>query len=261
MTTDRDTHLSFAVLAFVVFLFVGLGAFLWWLDSPAAGSSDDFLWLSVLVVMLMPGLLMQHNWPASTYGPRMARRHIMVIFGILSLFMGAVGFLPVAVALDRESIWWLVLLWIAVGGAVWLWRYLPSIRKNPRMRRVLFKEISMLIGASLALAAFFGVMSGWSVAEMIWAWVFMIGLLENVIFPMALARRHGASALANLTLLIGEWMSTAAFFSIIFTLTLGPDHDPVASVIGAVIGAGIGAMIFVHARKNNNKPPAYTRRF
>ncbi|MGP9791311.1 DUF6404 family protein [Roseinatronobacter sp. NSM] len=115
-----------------------------------------------------------------------------------------------------------------VGGAVWLWRYLPSIRKNPRMRRVLFKEISMLIAAPLALAACFGAMNGWSVAEMIWVWMFMIGLLGNVTFPMALARRHGTSALANLTLLIG---------------------------------AGIGAMIFVHARKNNDKPPTCMRRF
>lgn len=260
MTSDRDTALSAAAIAFILACFVALGSYLWWLGVPISDDGDNIIWLLALVVLLMPNLLMQHSWPALPYGPRMARRHAMMIFNIMTLFMGAVGFSSAALPLDRESIWWLVLPWLSIGGAVWLWRYLPQMRRNPRMRRVLIKEFGSVIGWALGLAVLFGAMKGWPVPQVIWVWLFMIGLIGNAIMPMTLPPKHGASDLARATLLLGEWMSITAFLTICILLT-SSEADPAPALIGAALGIGVWSVIVHYRNKNSGKPPAYTRRF
>lgn len=124
----------------------------------------------------------------------------------------------------------------------------------------LIKEFGSVIRWALYLAVLFGVMEGWPVPQVIWVWLFMIGLIGNAIMPMTLPRQHGAGNLARTTLLLGEWLSITAFLTICILLT-SSEADPAPALIGAAFGIGVWSVIVHYRNKNSGKPPAYTRRF
>ena len=263
MTTDREAYFFWGAIfgtALLITLFHNL---------PAQGSDRTTDWgrfalhIAVFAVIVMPGALHQTQNPATATGPRKARRFLLFILGLMPLISLYLGFpsaaqgLTLAQLFDKLS---LTLITMAALSTIWLWYFGPMVWRRPRMRRILIKEFGSVIGLALGLAILFGVMKGWPVPQMIWVWLFMIGLIGNAIMPMTLPRKHGTSDLARTTLLLGEWMSITAFVSIIHFL-LSSEPGPAPGLIGTALGIGVWGMIVHYRDKNSGKPPAHTRRF
>lgn len=263
MTTDREAYFFWGAIfgtALLVMLIHNL---------PAQGSARTTDWwrfafhMAVFAVVLMPGWLHQTQNPATAKGPRKARRFLLCILGLMplmSLYLGLPGEaqgLTLVQLFDKLQV---TLVIMAVLSTIWLWWFGPMVWRHARMRRVLIKEFGSLIGLALSLAVFFWVMEGWSAPQVIWVWLFMIGLIGNATMPMTLPRKHGATALARVTLLIGECMASAALFYIVFATVFDPSAG-LEGLVSAAICIYVVAIILVHRNKNSGKPPAYTRRF
>ena len=238
-------------------------------NLPAQGNDRTTDWgrfalhMAVFAVIVMPGALHQTQNPATATGPRKARRFLLFILGLMPLISLYLGFpsaaqgLTLAQLFDKLS---LTLIIMAALSTIWLWYFGPMVWRRPRMRRILIKEFGSVIGLALGLAVLFGVMEGWPVPQVIWVWLFMIGLIVNVIWPMKLPRKHGATPLAKATLLIGEWMALISFFLIVSATVFDPSFALSGFFVSA-IGVGVGTTIYAYSNKSSGKPPAHTRRF
>ncbi|WP_274354605.1 hypothetical protein [Roseinatronobacter alkalisoli] len=262
MTTDREAYFFWGTIFGTALLITLLHN----LSAQGADRATDWgrfaFHVAVFAVLLMPGWLQQTHNPATAEGPRKARRYLLFILGLLPLmslylrFPGAAQGLTLLQLFDELS---LTLIMLAALSTIWLWWFGPMLWRHPQMRRVLIKEFGSVFGAALGLAVFFGVMKGWPAPQVIWVWLFMIGLIGNAIMPMTLPRKHGASDLARVTLLVGEWMSITAFVSIIHLL-LSSEADPAPGLIGTALGMALLVVTVHYTNKNSSKPPAYTRR-
>ena len=263
MSTNREAYFFWGAIFGTALLVTLLH------NLPAQGNDRTTDWgrfalhMAVFAVIVMPGALHQTQNPATAEGPRKARRFLLFILGLMPLISLYLGFPSAAQGptlaqlFDKLS---LTLIIMAALSTIWLWWFGPMVWRHPRMRRVLIKEFGSVIGWALGLAVLFGVMKGWSVPQMIWVWLFMIGLIGNAIAPMTLPRKHGASDLARTTLLLGEWMSITAFVSIIHFL-LSSEPAPAPGLIGTALGMALLVVIVHYRNKNSNKPPTFTRRF
>ena len=110
------------------------------------------------------------------------------------------------------------------------------------------------------MGVFFGLLKDWSTSQVIWGWLFMIGLNGTAIIPMMLPRKHGATTLAKVTLLSGDCMAVAALLYIVSVIAFEPGAG-VDGLAGAAVGVGIVAVILAHRNRNSSTPPAYKRRF
>ena len=218
--------------------------------------------IAVFAVVLLPGALHQMHNPATAKGPRKARRYLLFILGLLPLMSLYQGFPEAADELAFLQLFeklQVTLIMVAGLIAIWLWWFGPVIWQKPRMRRVLVKEFGSVIGMALIMAVFSGVINTWSMPQVIWVWLFMIGLIGNVILPMTLPRNHGATALAKGTLQIWECLACAAFVHIVFATTSDPGYALEGIAIGG-IGVGVAAIIIAYMGKISDKPPTYIRR-
>jgi hypothetical protein len=243
MKTDRDAWWALGLLAgFPALLLLALFAI-----GAATGEAIDpqeaALVVAVGWVWIIPMALWQTRRPVVAHGVHAVRRRGREMAGLLALLM--VLQRPPDDASLAQALWG----WAVFGGVIMVlfghhalgfWRRLwqrPSALRKMLRGPVLLAGVNFIIGFQL------GHLSGATPAQAVWHALVWSGVSANFTFPWRFPRT-GATPVGRRVLLLGEFLSMAAFAFVIAMFTRG-DGAMLYSMIGSFLVAMIGTSLWV----------------
>ena len=243
MKTDRDAWWALGLLAgFPALLLLALFAI-----GAATGEAIDpqeaALVVAVGWVWIIPMALWQTRRPVVAHGVHAVRRRGREMAGLLALLM--VLQRPPDDASLAQALWG----WAVFGGVIMVlfghhalgfWRRLwqrPSALRKMLRGPVLLAGVNFIIGFQL------GHLSGATPAQAFWLAFVLLGIFLNFTFPWHFPRT-GATPLGRRVLLLGEFLSMAAF-PFVITMSIRGDGAMLYSMIGSFLVAMIGTSLWV----------------
>lgn len=248
MTTDRAATIALAIIFGFPVLMALAAALVYWHWGFVPEWRHQAFAMALAYVVFMPLVLQQHFNPATPKGPRIMRRHAMVILALLAnnLAMIPPNGLPL---LEYLRLWWPGFSILALLTAAWLWHYLPVIVAQRRVRKAL--RSVFLIPAIFAFG--FGLAVATPQNGGLWTILILFGAGVNILFPYGLPRRHRAPRVHR-TLLLGESLSLAGWCAVMMFLlrpVIPAEHHPILTF--SFIGLFIIVLAGLYRRRQRGK--------
>ena len=234
MKTDRDavwalvTLAGFPALLLLAFLAIGAAT------GEAADPQEAALVIAVGWVLIIPMALWQTRRPVVANGVHAIRRRGRELAGFLALLL--VLQRPPADASLAQALWG----WAVFGGIILLvfglepYRFWRRLQHRPSVWRKMMRGPVLLVGVNLITGFQLGHIWGAAPAQALWLALVLLGVFVNFTFPWRFPR-IGVTPLGRRVLLLGEFLSMAAFAFVI---------DAFLTMHGVARHIGFGHVLF-----------------